>query len=108
MIYSFRTHLDFERNFPTFTFTLKEDFKFVLVQKNHNSQLIKKYSTLFSLKPQHWMINDGTSESSTACDNEEIKYGPFSDGEGDRITRKPQKNRNWSPLGKPPLEPLRR
>ena len=27
------------------------------------------------------MINDGTSESSTACDNEEIKYGPFSDGE---------------------------
>lgn len=34
----------------------------------------------------HWMLQhqDATSESSTACDNEEIKFGPFSDGEADK------------------------
>ncbi len=30
----------------------------------------------------NWLMHD--SESSTACDNEEIKYGPFSDGEADK------------------------
>ena len=32
---------------------------------------------------KQWILQD-TSESSTACDNEEIKYGPFSDGEAEK------------------------
>ena len=32
---------------------------------------------------KQWILQD-TSESSTACDNEEVKYGPFSDGEAEK------------------------
>ena len=31
------------------------------------------------------------------AEHEEVRYGPFSDGEGDRITRRPQKNRSRRP-----------
>ena len=41
---------------------------------------------------KQWILQD-TSESSTACDNEEVKYGPFSDGEAEKCHYRHSSNR---------------
>ena len=64
----------------------------------------------WSVNPMHSMLphrmpypgtmpfqNGGLIQHKDSNDSEEVRYGPFSDGEGDRITRKPQKNRNRRP-----------
>ena len=82
-----------------------------LLQMPQNLQIDPSMQNVdWSVNPMHGMLphrmpypgtlpfnNGRLIQHKDSNDTEEIRYGPFSDGEGDRITRKPQKNRSRRP-----------
>ena len=82
-----------------------------ILQMQQNLQVDPSMQSVdWSVNPMHSMLphrmpypgtlpyhNGGLIQHKDSNDSEEVRYGPFSDGEGDRITRKPQKGRSRRP-----------